>query len=152
MTVKVYININNQATFVCPECQHAKTTDVSMYKKTDKAVIVKCKCKCGNTYTAILERRKHYRKETRLPGAFSREKGGRGLITITDVSVSGLGFELSLDQKLEVGEKILVEFNLDDQPRSPIKREAVVRSVRGNQVGAEFCSMDHYDRLGGYLL
>lgn len=152
MPERVYINSENKATFLCPVCSKSRVVDVAKYLKTQAAVKVTCKCKCGHSYSVILERRKDFRKTTNLPGRFFTSKGKQGLMTVTDISRSGLGFKMNIYQDIKVGEKLKVEFNLDDQPRSLINREVVVKTIRDNHIGTEFTSLEHYDRLGPYLI
>ncbi len=151
MPVKIYISNDNMATFTCPECSKSRTVDVSKYKHAETAIKVKCKCKCGCSYTAVLERRQYFRKETNFPGRYVTVRGEKGLMTVVDISRSGLGIKLSSKPNFKIGDKLTVEFNLDDQPRSLINREVIIMSIRDLNVGTEFSSMDHYDRLGPYL-
>ncbi len=153
MAGKVFINEKNMATFICPECQKAKTTNVAKYKHIETAIKVNCKCPCGHKYKVLLERRKFNRKELNLPGKYICLKNDdRGLMTVADISRTGLGLRLNVERKFDKGEKLLLEFNLDDRERSFIKREVYVRSVNGLAVGCEFCRHDHqHDALGPYL-
>ena len=74
MDVKVYISKNNTATFVCPNCENTTTADVTRYAKMDKTVRVNIKCRCGQNFNAVLEKRRRYRKNTRLPGTYTYER------------------------------------------------------------------------------
>ncbi|MBW1892446.1 MAG: PilZ domain-containing protein [Deltaproteobacteria bacterium] len=153
MSQKVFIAQNNTATFVCPECQKSKTTDVSKYKNIETAVRVKCKCPCGHSYSVLLERRKHIRKNLNLTGTFINIKNsGRGNMTVTDLSRSGLRIKLNSPQDLVPGDKLNLEFILDDKQRSVVNKEVIVRSIKNLSIGAEFSHTEHYDKLGSYLL
>ncbi len=150
---KVYIGNNDMATFKCPACNKTKTTNVSRYKSIKKAVRVKLNCPCGHSYTVLLERRKHIRKNLQLPGALVTLKDGkRGAMVITDLSRSGVHIKLNIKTDINVGDKLMLEFTLDDTQRSQITKEVIVRSIRDLDIGAEFISKDHYDKLGSYLL
>jgi len=153
---KVFMNEENKATFVCPECERAKTVDVSKYKDIKRAVRVKAKCKCGNQYSVLLERRKYYRKETKLPGYVYGESDNKGPMTVKDLSRFGIKFELGSKRFLFVGDKVVVEFELDDGHKTLIKKEVKIVSLSGNLIGAEFCNMGNVDladrRLGFYLM
>lgn len=139
---KVFINSENMATFVCPECQKTIIKDVAKYKDINRAVRVKCRCSCGHHYSVLLERRRFYRKEANLPGVvIFGPKNARGPMIVKDLSRSGLKFELRLRENLKVGDKLFVEFKLDNKQNSVIKKEVVIKSVAGFKVGAEFCSM-----------
>jgi len=56
-----------------------------------------------------------------------------------------------LKPELIVGNKLVVEFHLDDKLRSPVSKEVIVTGIKDHIVDAEFCSKEHYDRLGPYL-
>jgi len=153
MPDKVFITNNNTATFVCPKCKKWKTTDVSKYKNIETAVRVKCKCPCGHSYAVILERRKYIRKNLDLPGKFINHKNNEsGNMTVTDISRTGLRIKLNFSQDVVPGDKLKLEFTLDDKQRSLVNKEVIVRSVKDLSVGAEFSLTEHYDQLGPYLL
>ncbi len=151
---KVFITASNMATFVCPKCQHSRTKNVSQYKDIQTAVKVKCKCPCGNIYHVLLERRKDLRKTLNLPGTYHgiTDESLRGTMVVKDLSRSGMNLQLNVKKAFEVSDKLQVEFNLDDNQRSLIRKEVVIRSVRGFNIGVEFTTTDHYDALGPYLL
>ena len=73
-------------------------------------------------------------------------------MTVTDISRTGLRIKLNFSQDFAPGDKLKLEFTLDDRQRSLIKKEVVVRSVKGLSVGVEFFHAEHYDQLGPYLL
>lgn len=153
MSQKAFIANDNTATFVCPKCQKSKTANVSKYKHIEQAVRVKFKCPCGHSYSVILERRKHIRKQLNLSGNFVNKKNSeRGNMIITDLSRSGLRLRLNFAQELEPGDRLDLEFTLDDKPRSVVKKEVIVRSVQDLSIGVEFVHSEHFDKLGPYLL
>lgn len=153
---KVFMTSDNMATFVCPKCEKAKTVDVSQYKNINKAVRVKCRCTCRHTYTVLLERRKHFRKKTKLFGQyyFGSPKN-RGLMTVTDISRTGLKFEVSVTPHFKIGDTLFVDFELDDSHKTLIKKEVIVRSINGLRIGVEFRYLDPDDyynnKIGFYL-
>ncbi len=155
MVQRAFINNENIATFKCPECHTARAVDVSRYKKNETVVKVKCNCnKCGHSHTVLLERRVYVRNGTHFPGVFYSDSDGRknkGRIIVTDLSRSGLKFKLNSEQDFKIGEVILVEFELDDPAESMIRREVIIRNIFGLNIGAEFKSTEHYDKLGGYI-
>lgn len=150
---KVFIGDNNRATFRCPRCDKSKTTDVSRYKDIQKAVRVKCSCPCGHSYTVLLERRKHIRKNLNLVGTYVYENGQeQGRMTVLDLSRSGMKIKLNFKPNMQIGDKLLLTFNLDDAQHSQVQKEVVVRSIHDTVLGVEFTSQEHYDKLGSYLL
>lgn len=151
---KVYVNNENRAVFTCPVCTKARTMDVSKFLEVKSNARIKAKCPCGNTYSVILERRKHYRKATRLAGVYSSAGHDKHEwpITITNLSRSGLEFTTSNIKNLQVGDRLNLEFRLDDKHRSLIKKCVKIRKIEGKQIGAEFCYLDEYDKVLGFYL
>jgi hypothetical protein len=149
----VFVNRENKAIFTCPQCTKAKTVDVSkIFYKTIK-LSLKVRCPCGHIYPVILERRKFYRKHTSLPGFFKSENDMKELpMTVTNISRSGLQFKSSLSEKLKLGDRVIVEFRLDDRYRSVIKKKVTIMRIDGGTIGTEFCSMDEYDKVLGFYL
>lgn len=164
MTEKVFINNSGMATFVCPKCQKTKITNVARYQKTEKAVKVNCRCSCGHQYSVLLERRKFYRRTTDLPGSYLHKKTelpgtykipwteDKGRMTVTDISRSGLKLKLNVERDFKPGDKLFVEFNLDNQDHSLIEKHVIVRNVRGCSVGVEFVTIEPFGQLGAYLI
>jgi hypothetical protein len=156
MTEKVYITSKQMATFICPQCQKSKTVNVSQYGGLDKIVRVHVKCPCGYAYTAILEKRKKYRKETNLPGSYEHFADGRkvdrGLMTVKDVSTTGMKLKMSTHHRCTVGDLIRVEFHLDDTHRTLITKKVIVRNIKGPEIGTEFAPTEAVDKALGFYL
>lgn len=141
MTVqRVFMTGDNMAAFGCPKCQKIRNRDVSQYKGIDRAVRMKCKCPCGCAYSVLLERRAFYRKETHLPGVYFRSKDYRKPMTVKDLSINGLKFEVRGKHDLTAGDRLFVEFPLDDEQRTLIRKPAIVKKIAGAIIGAEFYS------------
>ena len=156
MTEKVFITSRQMATFICPKCQKSKTVSVSKYASLDKIVKVKVTCPCGYGYTSILEKRKKYRKQTNIPGSFvqltdGRQTGG-SLMTVTDLSTSGLKLQINAQHNCIVGDVIIVEFHLDDANRTLIKKKVIVRNIVGKNIGTEFAPTEALDKALGFYL
>ena len=159
MTQKVYVTPNYTAVFECPQCKNSRSVDVSKFKKIEKEVKIKVNCPCGHSYPVILERRRHYRKPVNLAGTYLfLVPGGpakKKMLTVKDLSRSGLKIKVSEKPDFDVGDKVLVEFHLDDNRRSLIKKEAIVRTISDLHIGLEFSSMNSSDpgdkALGFYL-
>ena len=153
---RTFITKKDKATFTCPSCGKAEIKDVARFKDVDKPyIIVKCKCPCGHTYRMRLERRQEIRKNVGFVGTFTAGEKGmdtQGRMTIMDISRSGLRFKTHLPYQFEKDEKVFLEFTLENEEQSLIKREVVVRGQHGTSVGASFVSRNHYDKLGAYLL
>lgn len=174
--IKVSISSTNTAVFECPECNKAKSVDVSKYKNINKVIKVKAKCVCGYSYTAILDKRSYYRKKTNLYGVYSNlasgKKGQKGQMTVIDLSRSGLKLKIRQhdtkglteeeaafdpnNQKpvpdLDVDDKLLVEFHLDDGQKSLIRKEVAIVWINIPYIGVKFCHEDLYDASLGFYL
>lgn len=149
----VFVNKENKAIFTCPKCAKSKTADVSTLVMEKKKLSVRVKCPCGNIYSVALERRKYYRKKTRLPGVFILEQNHKEyFMAVTNLSRFGLQFYSSESDKLKVGDRIGVEFRLDDKTRSLIRKKVIIRRIEGNVVGSEFSSPDEFDKVLGFYL
>ena len=144
------------ATFSCPQCSRSKTVDVSKYATIDKLITVKVKCPCGHAYKAILEKRKQYRKETNLPGTYIHFIDGqprnRGLMTVRDLSTSGMKLKLNVKQNFAIGDQLRVEFHLNDAHRTLIKKTVIIRNQRDQFIGVEFAPFEAVDKALGFYL
>ncbi len=156
---KVFISSDNTITFKCPKCNQPRTVDMSNYKNLEKAERVKVKCACGNTYYALIEKRKQFRKKTNFPGTFTHIVSGipkdKGTMLVTDVSRTGLKIKLNSKREFFIGDNIIVEFHLDDRNRSLIKKECIIKKNLGIEFGIEFISVhpsDPSDRAIGFYM
>ena len=156
MTEKVYIASTKMATFVCPKCQRSKTVNVSKYADLDKNVKVSVSCPCGHAYVSFLEKRKRYRKETNLPGTYSRYVDGKnlggGLMIVRDLSILGMKLQIESENYCEIGDVVQVEFHTDDAQRAFIKKKVIVRNISGKIVGTEFAPTEGVDKALGFYL
>lgn len=143
---KAFVSSNNKVTFSCPACRHTRTVDVAKYKTLEKAVRIKVHCPCGNDYPVMIERRKQFRKVVSLPGNFTRiyngRRAGTGSMVVKDVSRNGLLIRVSDVAHMKVGDILEVEFKLDDNKRSLIVKEVIIRKIIGYDLGTEFLSVD----------
>jgi len=71
---------------------------------------------------------------------------------ILDLSRSGLRMKTNDVAELKVGDILNLRFTLDDKQNSEVTKEVIVRSISGHSLGTEFLSLEHYDKLGSYLL
>jgi len=156
MTEKVYITSKQMATFVCPKCQRSKTVNVSQYAKIEKIITVNVKCPCGYTYKAILEKRKRYRKATNLAGSYTQIVDGRelygGLMTVKDLSTTGMKLQINADHDCTVGDLIRVEFHLNDTQRTFISKKVIIRNINGAYIGTQFAPTEAINKALGFYL
>lgn len=157
MTQKVFITTKNTATFVCPECGNTSIANVSKYASIDKKVTVNCKCICGHQFKVSLEKRRQYRKATNLPGVYYYDKGhgdvDKGNMRVVDISSNGLKLKFNVERHFDGGERLRVEFHLDDKRHTFIQKEVIVRNTFNNLVGTSFSPHEGDDpSLGFYLM
>ena len=156
MTQKVYMTSKQMATFSCPQCARSKTVDVSQYATLEKIIKINVKCPCGHTYKAILEKRRQYRKETNLAGTYIHLIDGqprdRGLMTVKDLSTSGMKLQLNVKQNFAIGDQLQVEFHLNDAHRTLIRKTVIIRNQREQFIGAEFAPFETVDQALGFYL
>ncbi|MGD2272486.1 MAG: PilZ domain-containing protein [Desulfobacterales bacterium] len=159
MAQKVYITRNNLVTFTCPKCEQPRVVNIADHPELEKTDKAKVKCPCGHKYNVIIERRKQYRVETNFAGEFRQiaddREIDRGLMTVVDMSRTGLKLKLNVQRKLKVGDKLLLEFRLDDPHRTLIQKEVVIKKIFGLELGVEFTSIhpsNPSDRALGFYM
>ena len=160
LIVRTFISSDNTAAITCPECQKTIIKDVSQYAEADNMIKLKAKCPCGYAFTVVLERRKQYRKATELPGTYlytpshgaSKSAQHWGAMTVTDISRTGIRMKLNVQPRFQVGDRISVEFRLDDANSSLIKRDVIIEHIKGMEVGAAYAMAQSYDNVIGFYL
>jgi len=158
MAVKIYVNENNSATFICPKCQKTAVKDLTRYIERKKAFRLKARCNCGHSYEVFLEKRKKFRKPADLPGSYkftavaAASEEQQGSMTVKDLSYSGLRIKLSVPPRFKVGDTIFVEFRLDDANRSRIRKKVIVKNIEELSVGLAYADPQNHDSVLGFYL
>ncbi|MDM8522554.1 PilZ domain-containing protein [Desulfococcaceae bacterium HSG8] len=136
---KLFINNDNMAVCVCPKCKETKGFNVFGYESVNEPVRITHLCGCGHSQTLLLERRKFHRKKAELPGlcTFTKEKTKRTM-TVKDLSRGGLKLELNEKTDVKIGNKIFVEFCLDDEDFTLIRKKGIIKNISKNYIGIEF--------------
>lgn len=147
-----YADADHKVELSCPKCDHAIHFDASNVKSAG-AFSTHCP-HCGTGFVFRVELRKKWRKNVDLDGRYTNLATGRsGDMAVKDISFDGVGFETLERHSLTQGDEISVDFHLDDQRRTHLKRKLIVRVVRGHFVGAEFAVRRSHDAdLGFYLM
>jgi len=87
-----------------------------------------------------------------IPGSYTTADGAHGgQMTVANISIERIKMKFNLLPRLEPGDKLSIEFTLDDKRRSIVKKDVVAKEIDDAFVVAEFSSREHYDRLGPYL-
>jgi len=148
---KVFVS-KGTATITCPHCSKTKRLAVDRY--SGRKHTIKVRCNCDTTFLAHLEFRKHYRKPTDLRGLYriTSEGGGGGSVSIHNVSRGGIGFTVSGKHNIQIGQKALIDFVLDNTKSTRLTKEVEIRSVSNNYIGCQFISQQPFEKdLGFYL-
>jgi hypothetical protein len=161
MIQKAYISRTNMITFTCPACRHPRVISLSERPELEKADKVKVTCvQCGHKYRAIIERRRQYRKVVNFPGTYTLLIKDRpvetGYMKVVDLSRTGLKIKVNEIGKFSTGDRLVIEFRLDDANRSLIHKEVEIKKIFDLELGVAFTSIhpsDPSDRaLGFYML
>lgn len=150
--------ISNKATAIvpCSKCRKTKAVDVSHYLEQEKNIEFIVQCDCGNGYTAFVEKRKQHRLKTDLQGTFvhllDEKEIGRGVMTVCDLSLSGIKLKVNVEHSFAVGDILQLEFKLDDIQKSLIQKKVVIRHMHLPFIGTEFYYKETIEKALGYYL
>lgn len=149
---KVYVNQEGLAVLKCPSCEKVRNSKVDKFKGARH--VLKVKCNCGEQFLVNLEFRKTYRKEINLSGKYTLlpEKVHQGTIVVVNMSKGGVGLQISGAHNTKEGDKLILNFALDDAHGSEIEKKVVVRLVQGNYLGCEFIEASSHDKAIGFYL
>jgi len=150
---KVHVRENNTATLMCPACGAVKHIAVDDFRHGQHTISVRCRCQ--HVFTVLLDFRRHYRKQTSLPGIYeiiSQGGIGGGIIHINNISRGGVGFTVSGLHRIEKGQELYIEFQLNDKKKTTLKKRVLVKSVLQNTIGCQFKDTVEMDRALGFFL
>ncbi|MDR3090270.1 MAG: PilZ domain-containing protein [Desulfobulbaceae bacterium] len=149
---KVFVNAEGQATIVCANCNTPKVFNV--LHLLNRPHYLRVRCYCGNAFMVKLDFRQCYRKETKLPGSFTMLPPSleRGVGIVADLSITGLRFLATASHKLKIGQRGYIEFDLDNKKKTHIRKEFVIRKLKGNELGLQFTENEAFEKeLGFYM-
>lgn len=150
---KTYVRPDNTAVLTCPHCKYQKVILANKFKGHNHKL--KVKCLCQNVFMVVIEFRKRVRKKTFLRGTYINhsQKDSGGYLVIENISVTGVAISNVDVNKFKVGDELSLEFALDDEYGTEIKKEAIVRSVRQSNIGCDFEKPedDFGSKLGYYI-
>ena len=156
MPVRVFLNEHCQGTFICPACGNSVIKSLGDQIHGGSAVRIKCKCKCGHVFPAVIEQRHFFRKPSDFMGGFTYRGGNgppqKGVIRITDISQSGMQFSLTEAPSFRVGDRLSIEFRLNDKDQTRVLEDGTVLRIQHRNVGLRFDSPERYGKLGQYLM
>ena len=158
MTNKIYATQDKKAAIICPKCDKKWFKDVSNFYELElnKEVRLKVNCTCGHKWSVILEKRRYTRKNVALMGTYTYMPPGRsvykGTLEIWDLSLKGMKVKLDRKWDLKIGDWFDVEFTLNDNHRTFIKRKVNVKSISGSSLSVGFRDMSSVDPALGFYL
>ena len=116
---KIYVRPDNTIVLTCPHCGQQREVLVSFFK--DKR---KLRVRCCYTFRIIVEFRKRIRKKIQLNGTYINhsQEDREDNLTIQDLSVSGLSFICFNSQLFKVEDELTLEFILDDEYQTVIRK------------------------------
>ena len=150
---KIHVRADNTATLICPACGTIKHFAAERFLHSNHTLAVRCRCQ--HEFTVLLDFRRHYRKQTSLPGTYEivSEGGvGGGIIHINNISRGGVGFTVSGIHRIAKGQVLHLEFQLNDKKKTVLKKRVQVKSVHQNTIGCQFVDTDPMERSLGFFL
>jgi predicted RNA-binding Zn-ribbon protein involved in translation (DUF1610 family) len=141
-SMKTVLTQDNETLIECPHCGFQKIINIAKFFKRSKPENFVSKCKCGYSFSVVVERRKFERHYFEKNGSVLYERA-RGqpesiAITVKDLSRSGVKFVTEKNEALEAGANIVMTFEFNDNRKTFFIKEATVRSVEGKDVRAKF--------------
>ncbi|MDX1775312.1 MAG: PilZ domain-containing protein [Desulfobulbales bacterium] len=132
---KIYVRPDNTVVLTCPHCDQQREVHVDMFRGKRRVNV-----KCCNSFQVFVEFRKRVRKRIQLQGSYINHSQNDwvGELTIEDLSLTGLLFTCSFAHLFQLNDELTIEFMLDDEYQTVIRKEAIVRNIRKNSVGCEF--------------
>jgi len=153
--VEVFVHNKMVVSFACPQCKLEKEVAVERIKDVYHWNISATCRRCAHKFKVSFNFRKYYRKETYIHGLLydSFESiDPAGDVIVTDISLTGVGFECNRCD-FNVGSVLILRFILDDGERSKMEKKISIESIRGSKVGALFLGENSFDKvLGKYIL
>ena len=140
----------------CPFCENSSRRRAESFPNSNQPGGGSIICSsCGKAYEIQLDFRKAFRKTTFFDGFYAKlvSPGGFEKMTVVDLSLNGFSFLASGRHSLNPDDRIKSMFNLDNAQHTKIEKEAVVRIVKGRQIGCEFAATaSGYDPDIGFYL
>lgn len=134
----VHLNEKALGTVLCPRCRRKQTLDFSEHK--GRRQIIEVKCECGTEIDIEIEFRKVNRKKINLYGYYQKKgyRNVRGVIKVNNLSVCGVGFYIYGYHNIHIGDRITIDFVLDDCDKSRIEKEVEVVNLDIKFAGGRF--------------
>ena len=148
--ITIYLDEERNGVSVCPRCGKSKTIQFEAGTVPRSLTLT---CSCGDTFTALLEKRQNYRKKLGSYGKYFDSidaKEGHD-IKIIDVSAEGLRF-LNLGVKpLAMNQAIKIAFPVKD---ATVTYTASVSHIKKDEISCKFLNINEHSKkvLGFFLM
>jgi hypothetical protein len=107
------------------------------------------------SFVQLFDSRSYFRKGVELPGEITNFKDERRVITVTSISLDGVGFKMGMAKpNINIDDLVGIKLRLDTQYLDWIKAVIIIRRINGNNIGASFSKLSIYDKklIGFYLM
>jgi hypothetical protein len=128
---------NQTAEFVCPSCKKTRIIRLEQEIRSSTPVRMRFQCECGSRHVLFLEKRTSVRKVVNIEGRL-QVNGEPLAITIKNLSRDGLMFSPSSRLDVEVGERLAVDFTLEQVQPISFSKQIEVRWKTDIEIGAEY--------------
>jgi predicted RNA-binding Zn-ribbon protein involved in translation (DUF1610 family) len=142
---RAYVTGEKTAEFVCPTCGETGAVPLAERIRTSTPVRMRYRCRCGAAHVIYVEKRISGRKAVSIPGRFIAGNGEASM-TIRNLSRHGLMFDVDEQTEVEVGQRVVVRFDLTTVDTTHVEKDVTVRWTSDHSVGGEFSSGE-YDRF-----
>lgn len=146
--IRIYLNEERQGVVTCGHCGVKRAINMANY--TDeclgkKSLKVKCGT-CNKIFHVKFDLRHYHRIDVDFPGKLFHVHSEKAIdeITITSLSLGGVGLMINRDLTIKHGDIYSIKFQLDDEDRSVICEDIIIKRVDGRFVGAEFYHSEKY--------
>jgi uncharacterized C2H2 Zn-finger protein len=130
----------------CPRCDFQKAIDTDKCVNGSGKIGLKVKCRCGEIFKALLEKRKYSRSVFRSTGHVIIEDLSEiisGLsVSILDISVSGVRIETDYPELFHVGHKVLIKIYCSNPGGAFISKDGTVNNVHQKSIGINFTQIN----------
>jgi hypothetical protein len=135
---KVYVSHDGKTVVKCHNCGVTKTVDAASLKRRGRPL--KLRCSCQAVFQIFFEFRGAHRKKNCPDGYYAKFPVNNEWLKmrIDSISMTGIGFTTLNRNDLRKNDRLMVKISLDGRGKSKIEKMAVVKWVRGRDIGCSF--------------
>lgn len=150
---KSFVKTNDTASIQCPDCSTVRNIAVGKFRNSRHTLKTRCSCKA--TFYVALDFRRHFRKPANIIGVYTitgTPGGSGGQMQVYNISRSGIGFTVSGQHNITVGQKALINFRLHDKKNTELTKKVIIKRVNENKIGCEFIKQNRLGKDLGFFL